>query len=520
MKKQVFLVVFGLMAMVAAGAQPLLRTHVETGDVEGTPDGTDLAVYKAIPYAAPPVGDLRWKAPQPAMPWEGVLKAEDVAKWPPQPEKSYVSYDMMSEDCLYLSVATPAKSVDEGLPVMVFIHGGGFQTEHYGGDLWQSLARRGVVAVSIEYRAGSLGFLAHSELAKESPDGHTGNYGILDQIFALQWVQRNIRNFGGDPAKVTIFGESAGAMSCHILCASPLAKGLFRACISQSGAFMSATNVVNQEMAQFLGQMFMSQLKKNSIAEMRQMDAKELTGNGVNFQGCVPIVDGYVIPEPIYSLYEKGNYNDVPVLIMHNSDEGAVSYASVSPEQYEQMMKQLPGEWADSAKVVYPGNTDEERLFSLRDLTRDVGFGWPAYAWATLQKKTGRSAVYMAYLAQKSDTTVYAQGNRRGAAHADDMLYLKGAFDNEPLKYQQEKKVSDLMQQYWVNFAKTGGNPNGWSSESHQANGDGLPYWPVFEEDKNTVMQFKDGASLIPLPNRDKISVIDRFMQFVRQLRQ
>jgi para-nitrobenzyl esterase len=283
---------------------------------------------------------------------------------------------------------------------------------------------------------------------------------------------------------------------------------------------MSATNVVNQEMAQFLGQMFMSQLKKNSIAEMRQMDAKELTGNGVNFQGCVPIVDGYVIPEPIYSLYEKGNYNDVPVLIMHNSDEGAVSYASVSPEQYEQMMKQLPGEWADSAKLVYPGNTDEERLFSLRDLTRDVGFGWPAYAWATLQKKTGRSAVYMAYLAQKSDTTVYAQGNRRGAAHADDMLYLKGAFDNEPLKYPQEKKVSDLMQQYWVNFAKTGGNPNGWSNESHQANGDGLPYWPVFEEDKTTVMQFKDGASLIPLPNRDKISVIDRFMQFVRQLRQ
>lgn len=504
------MVVCGLMAMVAAEAQPLLRTHVETGDVEGTPDGTDLAVYKAIPYAAPPVGDLRWKAPQPALPWEGVLKAEDVAKWPPQPEKSYVSYDMMSEDCLYLSVATPAKSVDEGLPVMVFIHGGGFQTEHYGGDLWQSLARKGVVAVSIEYRTGSLGFLAHSELAKESPDGHTGNYGILDQIFALQWVQRNIRNFGGDPAKVTIFGESAGAMSCHILCASPLAKGLFRACISQSGAFMSATNVVNQELAQVLGQMFMSQLQKSSIAEMRQMDAKELTGNGVNFQGCVPIVDGYVIPEPIYNLYEKGNYNDVPVLIMHNSDEGAVSYASVSPEQYEQMMKQLPGQWADSARVYYPGTTDEERLFSLRDLTRDVGFGWGSYAWATLQKQTGRSAVYVAYLAQKSDTTVYAQGNRRGAAHADDMLYLKGAFDKEPLKYPQEKKVSDLMQQYWVNFAKTGGNPNG----------EGLPLWPVFEEDKETVMQFNNGASLISLPNKERISLIDGFMRYVRQLRQ
>ena len=500
------MLVCGLLAMSAVEAQPLLKTHVETGDLEGTPDGTDLAVYKAIPYAAAPVGDLRWKAPQPAKPWKGVLKAEDVAKWPPQPEKSYVKYDMMSEDCLYLSVTTPAKTVNDALPVMVFIHGGGFQTEHYGGDLWQSLARKGVVAVSIEYRAGSLGFLAHAELAKESPEGHSGNYGILDQIFALQWVQRNIKNFGGDPSKVTIFGESAGAMSCHILCASPLAKGLFRACISQSGAFLSPTGVINQEQAQMLGQMFMSQLKKNSIEEMRQMDTKELTGNGVYFPACTPIVDGYVTPEPIYSLYQKGNYNDVPVLIMHNSDEGAVSFETVSEEMYQQQMSQLPGEWGEKAKALYPGNTAEERLFSLRDLMRDVGFGWPAYAWATLQKQTGKSPVYVAYLAQNSERTVYAQGNRRGAAHADDMLYLKGEFDNEAQKYPQEKKVSDLMQQYWVNFAKT-----------MDPNGKNLPKWPVFDEGKPTVMQFKDGASLIALPNKERISVIDGFMKFVRQ---
>ena len=507
MKKTIITTLLALVTIVGQ-AQPLLKTHVETGDVEGTPDGTDLAVYKAIPYAAPPVGALRWKAPQPAKPWKGVLKAEDVAKWPPQPEKSYVKYDMMSEDCLYLSVATPAKSVNEGLPVMVFIHGGGFQTEHYGGDLWQSLARRGVVSVSIEYRAGSLGFLAHSELSKESPDGHSGNYGILDQIFALKWVQRNIKNFGGDPAKVTIFGESAGGMSCHILCASPLAKGLFRACISQSGGFITPTNVINQEMAQMIGQMFMSQLKKNSIAEMRQMDAKELTGNGVNFPACTPIVDGYVIPEPIYDLYEKGEYNDVPMLIMHNSDEGAVAYGSVNEEMYKQLFSQLPGQWADSAKAVYPGNTDEERLFSMRDFVRDVSFGWPSYAWATLQKQTGKSAVYSAYLAQKSDTTVYAQGNRRGAAHADDMMYLKGAFDDKAEKYPQEKKVSDLMQQYWVNFAKTM-NPNG----------EGLPKWPVFEEGKATVMQFNNGASLIETPNKERIKIIDGFMKYIRSLR-
>ena len=507
MKKTIITTLLALVTLTSWG-QPLLKTHVETGDVEGTPDGTDLAVYKAIPYAAPPVGDLRWKAPQPAKPWKGVLKAEDVAKWPPQPEKSYVKYDMMSEDCLYLSVATPAKTVNDALPVMVFIHGGGFATEHYGGDLWQSLARRGVVAVSIEYRAGSLGFMAHADLAKESPEGHSGNYGILDQIFALQWVQRNIKNFGGDPTKVTIFGESAGAMSCHILCASPLAKGLFRACISQSGAFMSPMNVVNEQQAQMLGWMFMNQLKKNSIAEMRQMDAKELTGNGVNFQGCVPIVDGYVIPEPIYDLYLKGNYNDVPVLIMYNSDEGAVDFDSVSVEQYAQQFGQLSGQWGDSAKVYYPGNTEEERLYSMRDLTRDVGFGWPAYAWATMQKKTGKSPVYSAYLAQKSDTTVYAKGNRRGAAHADDMMYLKGAFDDKAEQYPQEKKVGELMQQYWVNFAKTM-NPNG----------EGLPHWPVYEEEKATVMQFNNGASLVETPNQKRIRLIDDLMKYVRSLR-
>jgi para-nitrobenzyl esterase len=507
MKKTIITILLALVALTN-GAQPLLKTHVETGDVEGVLDGTDLAVYKAIPYAAPPVGDLRWKAPQSALPWKGVLKAEDVAKWPPQPEKSYVKYDMMSEDCLYLSVATPAKSVNEALPVMVFIHGGAFRTEHYGGDLWQSLARRGVIAVSVEYRAGALGFMAHADLAKEA-DGHSGNYGILDQIFALKWVQRNIRNFGGDPSKVTIFGESAGAISCHILCASPLAKGLFRACISQSGAMMSPTNVVNQDLAQLYGGLFMNGLKKTSIAEMRQMDAKDLTGNDANFQLCLPIVDGYVIPEPIGDLYQKGNYNDVPVLIMYNSDEGAADIDSVSVEVYNQQFSQLPGQWADSVKAVYPGTTAEERLFSLRDFTRDVGFGWPAYAWATQQKLTGKSPVYAAYLAQKSDTTVYAKGNRRGAAHADDMMYLKGAFDNVAKKYPQEKKVSDLMQQYWVNFAKTGGNPNG----------NGLPNWPVFEEGKPTVMQFQNGVYLIETPNRERILLIDRFMKYVQSLR-
>ena len=175
-----------------AQEQPLLKTHVETGDVEGVLEGT-LAVYKAIPYAAPPVGNLRWKAPQPALPWEGVRVCDQFGPMPPQPTRPDRTADMMSEDCLYLGIATPATSANDRLPVMVWIHGGGFQTEWYGGDLWKHLAMRGVVIVSIEYRTGALGFMAHPELTKENKEGHSGNYGILDQIFALQWVQRPLR---------------------------------------------------------------------------------------------------------------------------------------------------------------------------------------------------------------------------------------------------------------------------------------------------------------------------------------
>ena len=513
MKQKLMMTVCGLFCMLASQAQPLLKTHVETGDIEGVLEGTDLACYYAVPFAAPPVGDLRWKAPQPAQPWEGVYKAETIAKWPPQPERGDVSYDMMSEDCLYLSVVTPAKSVNEALPVMVYFHGGAFRTEHYGAELWQSLARRGVITVCVEYRAGALGFMAHADLAKEDPDGHTGNYGILDQIYALKWIQRNIGNFGGDPSKVTIFGESAGAMSCHLLCASPLAKGLFRACISQSGAFMSPSGLVTQQQAQFVGAMYMQQLGKKSIEEMRQVDTKTLTGTGNTFSAATPIIDGYVMTGDIYRLYEQGEYADVPVLIMHNSDEGAAMVESISAEAFNQQLSQLPQAFADTVKAYYPATNDEERLFAFRDLIRDLNFGWPAYAWASLQKKTGKSPVYMAYLAQQSERTVYAHGNRRGAAHADDCMYLSGGFDKEPQKYPQEKRVSDLMQQYWVNFAKTL-NPNGLGSDIA---GQALPLWPEFEDNKPTVMQFKDGeAKLIPVPNRERIDLIGRYCDFVR----
>ena len=500
--------------MVADAQQPLLRTHVETGDVEGVLEG-GLAVYKAIPYAAPPVGNLRWKAPQPAKAWEGVRKCDTFGPLPPQPTRPGRTAEMMSEDCLYLGIATPAKSANEKLPVMVWIHGGGFQTEHYGGDLWSLLAQRGVVIVSVEYRTGALGFMAHPELAKENPDGHSGNYGILDQIYALEWVQRNIANFGGDPSKVTIFGESAGAISCSILCASPLAKGLFHGCISQSGGSFAPWSDAprsigldaSQKGAEQQGLAFQKHLKKKSLKELRAMGPMALCDGNVGFSGFWPCVDGYVICDDQYRLYERGEYNDVPVIVMTNSDEGALfTPPTVKAEDYQKNAARMFGDMADEALKVYPGNTDEEAWHGNGDSFRDLGFAWPSYAWVKLQSQTGKSAAYAAYLDQPSKMSFSQNPLRRGVAHADDIMYLNGMFLNQPDKFPAESAVSEIMQQYWVNFAKTG-NPNG----------KGLPYWPSFDESQPTTMQFRNGATLIMRPNSEQIDFIDRFMKAKRE---
>ena len=500
--------------MVADAQEPLLRTQVETGDVEGVLEG-GLAVYKAIPYAAPPVGNLRWRAPQPAKAWEGVRKCDTFGPLPPQPTRPGRTADMMSEDCLYLGIATPAKSANEKLPVMVWIHGGGFQTEWYGGDLWKLLAQRGVVIVSVEYRTGALGFMAHPELSKEDPDGHSGNYGLLDQICALQWVQRNIAHFGGDPSKVTIFGESAGAISCSMLCASPLAKGLFHGCISQSGGSFAPWSDnprslgldASQKGAEKQGLAFQQHLKKKNLKQLRQMDAMSLCDGNVGFGGFWPCVDGYVICDDQYRLYERGEYNDVPVIVMTNSDEGALfTPPTVKAEDYRQSATRMFGDFADEALKVYPCRTDEEAWHANGDTFRDLGFAWPSYAWVNLQSKTGKSPAYAAYLAQPSTMSFSQNPLRRGVAHADDIMYLNGQFLMQADQYPAEAAISEIIQQYWVNFAKTG-NPNG----------AGLPYWPSFDETKPTTMQFSNGASLIMRPNREQIDFIDRFMKAKRE---
>ena len=365
------LTAFAAISLIALAAVAQAQTpqpapvKTDHGLVQGTSEG-GLTVYRGIPFAAPPVGDLRWRAPQPAAKWNGVRQATQFGPIPVQGDKG-------SEDCLYLNVWTPAKSASDRLPVMVYIYGGGFA----GGstsDPWTSgemLARKGVVFVSIAYRVGILGFLAHPELSAETTNHVSGNYGILDQIAGLQWVKRNIAAFGGDPNRVTIFGESAGAISVSMLCASPLAKGLFEGAISQSGGSFGpprpttypGENMKRRPDAERDGEAY---AKGMSIAELRKIPATKLPGG----RGW-PIIDGWVIPDDQHKLYEAGKYNDVPVLIGYNSDEGASFWPPKTPQDYISNVHKRYGKFADDLIKAYPVGSNSVPK-TARDLTRDA----------------------------------------------------------------------------------------------------------------------------------------------------
>ena len=331
MKNMLILVV--MIVLFAAGCnsvqQPPSRVKVEGGLVQGTSD-SGITVFKGIPFAAPPVDDLRWRAPQPVSKWDTVLQADTFA---PGPIQGWNPPSGKSEDCLYLNIWTPAKYSNDRIPVLVWIYGGGFNggstaEPNYNGE---HLARKGVVLVSIAYRVGHLGFLAHPELSAESPNHVSGNYGLLDMIAGLQWVQKNIAAFGGDPNKVTIFGESAGGIAVSMLCASPLAKGLFHGAISQSGGSFGpprpttypGENMKRLPDAEEDGLAYAKSAGVSSIAELRNIAADSLPKGGFGKGMAWPIIDGWVIPDDQYKLYEAGRFNDTPILVGYNSDEGA-----------------------------------------------------------------------------------------------------------------------------------------------------------------------------------------------------
>lgn len=496
------------------------RVTVNGGVVQGTVE-EGVAVFRGIPFAAPPVGELRWKAPQPVQPWEGVLEADKFAPASIQPAVQWMGDEPTSEDCLYLNVWTPAKSKNEKLPVMVWIYGGGFAFGGTSGAVtWgDQLAKHGVILVSIAYRVGVLGFMAHHELTAESENKVSGNYGLLDQIAGLRWVQENISAFGGDPSKVTIFGESAGAISVSMLCASPLTKGLFAGAISQSGGSFnpvgdsrgSGDYMQTLAGAELTGAAFAKSMGANSLAELRAISPdKWLSDPRSQMGGFWPVVDGYVIADDQYKLYEAGNYNDVNVIIGTNSDEGSLFTGPSKPEEYTEMLKMRFGPLAEKAQQLYPGNSEYEVYTSMSDIFRDGVFGWPSWTWARLQSKTGGSRVYVYYFDQFRNEPLFPGGPpQKGAAHASEIRYAFGHLGQDPdaKPSEEESILSDVMIKYWTNFAKTG-----------DPNGDGLPLWPVFADGEETVMYLKGSESHpVAVPNLDKLLFMEDYFRRLRE---
>lgn len=510
------------LAMISseAAAAPVRTT---AGLVEGTVEDR-LAVYRGVPFAQPPLGEGRWRAPAPAAPWQGVRKADRFAA------PCMGNGPGSSEDCLYLNVWSPAKA-GEHLPVMVWIYGGGFtngatSSPAYSGEV---LAKKGVVYVSIAYRLGVLGFLAHPGLTAENPRHVSGNYGLLDQIEGLKWVQANIAAFGGDPTKVTVFGESAGGMAVSMLAASPLAKGLFRGAMSESGGSFAAPrdpplpgeNMVTLKSAEQAGLTLAAKTGAETVAQLRALPAETLTAAGGGGPpglvpqglGMWPVIDGYVMPDDQYRLYAAGRFNETPILIGINSDEG-VSFSPPSTlKGYQDQVRGRYGPFADRLLAAYPASDDATAKQAARDLARDAGFGWHNWVWARLQASRGKADVYYYYFEQKPP---YPAGSRmadaKGVPHGAEIPYVFGHVappaspgPTDIVWRPEDRVLSDRVTGYWTNFVKTG-NPNG----------PGLPRWPAFTPADPRVMHLNATPAAGPVPNPQALAVLDAYFEWRR----
>lgn len=509
MNKALLVAFFFLVGSAAMFAQSPAPVMTEYGLVQGVSE-TRLTVYRGIPFAAPPVGDLRWRAPQPPAKWEGVRQTTQFA---PDPMQAPGTQQGVSEDCLYLNIWTPAKAANERVPVLVWIYGGGFSfgsssiPVHNG----EHLARKGVVLVSINYRVGPLGFLAHPDLSAESPRHTSGNYGLLDLIAGLQWVKRNIAAFGGDPEKVTIFGESAGGIAVSMLCASPEAKGLFHGAISQSGGSFGpprANTLPGENMkrladAEKAGVEFAKRLEAPSAAELRKLSANALISPFMG--GFWPVIDGWLIPDDQHKLYQAGKYNDVAVIVGYTSDEGLSFTWEKNPQEFVKNVNARYGRFADALLKVYPVGTDRIPK-SARDLMRDAAFGWHTWSWALLQSRTGKAPVYFYHFDQHPARPADSPQADHGAPHGADVPYVFQTFDrNSPQLTADDVAVSDMLATYWTNFAKHG-NPNG----------TGLAEWPVFTDENRRVLYFNNKAFVGPVPSAEALEVLDSYFAWRR----
>ncbi len=495
---------------LAAVREPIATSGGLVAGVPGVSAG--VRVFKGIPFAAPPVGDLRWRPPQPPARWNGIRNANAFSDncmqrqanggaFPPYGgDRSATS---MSEDCLYLNVYTAAPSASAQQPVMVWIHGGAWTSG--SGPIYQGedLAKKGVVYVSLNYRLGVFGFLAHPELSKESPQHASGNYALLDQIAALRWVQANIAAFGGDPSRVTVFGESAGSWSVHNLVGSPLAKGLFQRAIGESGGRFSITTTLAQ--AEKAGQRLAGAAGATSLAALRAVPAATL--NQLPGFQIVSNVDGWVLPATMLDIFSAGRQNDVPVLIGSNADEGSIfTPASTTAASFRERTRRRFGALADAYLALYPFTTDAEARRAQAASMRDETFGWEMRTWARLQARPGRSKVYLYYFSH-----VPPLPNREwlGAQHGAEIPYAlnwpNGAHSSVVPWTDLDRRLAEQVSQYWINFATTG-----------DPNGPGLPAWPAFEQGRERALGIADALSVITVPQGAALDFIDMAAERMR----
>lgn len=489
-----------------ASAAPLLAldqpVKTQGGLISGVPgrDGSVL-VFKGVPYAAPPVGDLRWKAPQPPGAWEGVRQADrfsaaciqNIVHVRPPWTREFMAHDAISEDCLYLNVWTGAKKASEKRPVFVYIHGGGFNEGSgsvavYDGE---GLAKKGLVMITINYRMGVLGFLAHPELTREARYNASGNYGLLDCLAALKWIRENVAAFGGDPSNVTIAGQSAGGMAVHALIASPLAKGLFHRAIVESGGSSLGGNSRKLAEAEPDGVRFAEMKGARTLAELRAMTPAQLTapmpaaagGRGLSFR---PVIDGYLLPAPIDEIVAEGRQSDVPILTGANADEGGASpNPAITLEAFRERAKQRFGEDAAEFLRLYPAASDRDAGAASNDAARDqqrVSIS----VWAAARSKTSKAKIYTYFWAHVMPGP---EAGKYGAFHTSEVPYALNTLSMSDRPFTTaDRKVADRMSSYWANFAKKG-NPNG----------RGLAKWPAVNEGPGGTMRMGERMEVIPL---------------------
>jgi len=460
----------------------------DKGKVEGVfNEDKTVRIFKGIPFATPPIGDLRWKAPKPAKSWEGIRPCKDFSASPmqnkPKPfycwtEEFIAQPEPLSEDCLYLNVWTSATSVKEQQPVFVWIYGGGLSSGSANCAIYdgEEFSKKGVVFVSINYRVGVFGFMAHPELSKESGQDASGNYGFMDQMAALQWVQKNISSFGGDPNNVTIAGQSAGAFSVNALIASPLTKGLFHKGILQSGGLLSSDNLKNElEEAESTGLNLMKKVGATSVEELRQVPAKKLqefsNDRTLGFFGVT--LDGYVLPKDVMSHFKNGKHQQVPVIAGWVSGDGDfLGRTKMNVMEYETEAKEIYGDEATTYLDIFPAKTNEEVKQVKAKLALLDFAGMTAHLLAGFNEQPS-------YLYHFGHVPIDKPGfPNYGAFHTSEVPFALNTLHNWKRPWRPiDKKIEDSLSSYWVNFAKTG-NPND----------PGLPKWKRYDKQSGNIL--------------------------------